>query len=128
MKPIFVDRSGHRRRLVRVAGAAAALALTLASALLVAGFTGAGAGRLPLLPEPAGGRAGDATKSPRPEVAPAPTTPRPSPRPDDRTTPGTPPTTSSVAPITTTAVAKPGRSSHRRVPTHTPGNKPSKPG
>lgn len=126
MKPVFVDRSGRRRRLVRVAGAAAGLALTLASALLVAGFTGAGPGHLPLLPDPAGGRVGAATKSPRPEVAPAPATPtRLTPRPEGGTAPRT--TSPGAAATTARAVPTPSRSSHRRVPTHTPGNKPSKP-
>lgn len=121
MKPIFVDRSGRRRRLVRVAGAATGLALALASVLLVAGFTGAGPGHLPLLPDPAGGRMGVPTRSPRPEVAPGPATTSVPPPAGDRTT----------APAATTAAggatATPSRNAHRRVPTHTAGNKPSKP-
>lgn len=123
MKPVFVDRTGQRRRLVRVAGAAAGLALALASLLLVAGFTGAGPGHLPLLPQPAGG-APAAPRSPAAATpAPAParaTTPQPADRPS---TVAPPATTAAVAPTPT-----PSRSSHRRVPTHTPGNnKPSKP-
>jgi hypothetical protein len=123
VKPVFVDRTGQRRRLVRVAGAAAGLALALATLLLVAGFTGAGPGHLPLLPQPAGG-APAGPRSPAPTrpggVAPS---PRPTGAPDGRRATTAPP------PATATAASSPSpsRSDHRRVPTHTPGNKPSKP-
>lgn len=131
MKPVFVDRSGRRRRLVRVAGATVGLTLTLAAALMVAGFTGAGPGHLPLLPDPAGDRMGTATKAPRPAVVPAPSSPRPSRIPDAPTTrptrsSGVAATATVTATPATTATPAPSRSGHRRVPTHTPGNKPSK--
>ncbi|MGN9909649.1 hypothetical protein ACTMTJ_19060 [Phytohabitans sp. LJ34] len=123
MKPVFVDRTGQRRRLVRVAGAAAGLLLALASLLLVAGFTGAGPGHLPLLPQPAGG-APTAPRSPaatRPAPAPARAT---VPAPADR--PSTVPPPTATARVTPTPT--PSRTNHRRVPTHTPGNnRPSKP-
>ncbi|GAA4460412.1 hypothetical protein [Phytohabitans houttuyneae] len=123
MKPVFVDRSGRRRRLVRAAGTAAGLALALASALLVAGFTGAGPDHLPLLPDPAGGRIGNVPASARPSVTPAPAPPSRSAPPSGQPTSRAP---SSAVPATT-AAPTPSRTNHRRVPTHTPGNKPSKP-
>lgn len=123
MKPVFVDRTGQRRRLVRVAGVAAGLVLALASLLLVAGFTGAGPGQLPLLPQPAGG-APAAPRSPATKPAPrsSPATVTPADRP--ATTPPPPAATTAGA----TAAPVPTRTSHRRVPTHTPSNnKPTKP-
>lgn len=123
-KPIFVDHTGRRRRLVRVAGVATGLGLALATLLLVAGFTGAGPGHLPLLPEPAGG----APRAPRPAAVtpPAGSSPAQAP-PDDRATPSaTPPATAATA-AATAAAPTPSRSDHRRVPTHTPGVKPSRP-
>jgi hypothetical protein len=119
-KPVFVDRTGRRRRVIRVAGASGALALVLASLLLVAGFTGAGAGDPPRLPEPAGGRLGGAPT--RPAADPA--TPAQRPAAPATASPTPLPATTAVA----TATPTPSRSNHRRVPTHTPGNKPSKPG
>jgi hypothetical protein len=123
VKPVFVDRTGQRRRVVRVAGAAAGLALALASLLLVAGFTGAGPGHLPLLPQPAGGGAPAAPRSPT-TTRPAPPSTRP---PVTRPATIAPPAATTAAPEATPTPA-PSRSGHRRIPTHTPGNnKPSKP-
>jgi hypothetical protein len=119
VKPVFVDRTGQRRRLVKVAGVAAGLALAAVSLLLLAGFTGTGPGHLPLLPEPVGGAPG----APRPSAETRPVPPSPAPV---RTSASQPVT---AAPTAASATPTPSRSSHRRVPTHTPGNgnKPSKP-
>jgi hypothetical protein len=51
-KPVFVDRTGRRRRLFAVAGAGGGLLLALAAVMLVAGFTGVGPGQAPALPAP----------------------------------------------------------------------------
>lgn len=125
MKPVFVDRTGQRRRLVRVAGAAAGLALALASLLLVAGFTGAGPGHLPLLPQPAGGAPAEprSPAAPRPGGA-VPSQPATAPAPTGRPATTAPPAATATG---GTPTPTPSRGSHRRVPTHAPGNKPSKP-
>ncbi|MDQ7911499.1 hypothetical protein RB614_44150 [Phytohabitans sp. ZYX-F-186] len=125
-KPVFVDRSGRRRHLVRVTGVAGGLGLALAAVLLVAGFTGSGTGRPPSLPEPAGGQMGGGPTASRPPAGPGSTAPPPGTAP----APGGRSATPAPAPATTAAVASPAPSgsSHRRVPTHTPGNgKPVKP-
>jgi hypothetical protein len=49
--PVFVDQTGRRRRAITLVGAGGALTLTVAVAVLAAGFVGAGPGRLPGLPE-----------------------------------------------------------------------------
>lgn len=119
--PVFVDRTGRRRRFFLIAGLASGAALVLASILLVAGFTGAGPGRLPLLPESAGEQLRvPATAKPTeaPRTNRSPDRPTASPRPAPSGTPG---------PAGTTAVAPtPSKTNHRNVPTHTPGNRPSK--
>lgn len=48
--PVFVDRTGRRRRLVAIAASAAGLVLVLVALAMFVGFTGVGAGRLPGLP------------------------------------------------------------------------------
>ncbi|MFB9449252.1 hypothetical protein Dvina_17245 [Dactylosporangium vinaceum] len=49
--PVFVDRSGRRRRLFTVFGTGVGVALTAGAALLVAGLTGSSPLPLPLLPQ-----------------------------------------------------------------------------
>jgi cytoskeletal protein RodZ len=126
-EPVFVDRTGRRRRLFAAAGAAGGVLLALASLVLVAGFTGAGAGYLPALPEPAGSKAHSAVSTASPSAttrsagpSPAPATPGR----EDRTT------TASVPPATTTpptsVTPSPTHTNNRNVPTHTPSHKPSK--
>jgi len=59
--PVFVDRSGRRRRLILIAGAAGTVTLLAAIAALLAGFTGAGPVSVPGWPgTDAGRRAPDA--------------------------------------------------------------------
>jgi hypothetical protein len=122
-EPVFVDRTGRRRRLFAAAGAAGGVLLALASLVLVAGFTGAGAGYLPALPEPAGSKAHSAVSTARSSAtthSPAPAAPGP----EDRST------TASIPPATTTPPAgvtpSPTHTNNRRVPTHTPSHKPTK--
>ncbi|WP_173079635.1 hypothetical protein [Phytohabitans rumicis] len=116
--PVFVDGTGRRRRLFALAGAAAGVLLALAALVLVAGFTGTGPGHLPTLPLPAGGDAREAVSPPRPSGTP--TTPAQAPR------PGLPIPSTVESPSVAAVTPSPSRSNHRRVPTHTPGNKPSK--
>jgi hypothetical protein len=119
--PVFVDRTGRRRRVFLIAGLASGAALALATLVLIAGFTGTGPGHLPLLPESAGEqlRAPAATvkptEAPRATLSPSPRAGSPRPTPS-----GTPePTVTEVAP-------SPSKTNHRNVPTHTPGGRPSK--
>jgi len=62
--PVFVDRSGRRRRLIVTAGTVGGLVLLLAVVALLAGFTGTGSAAVPGWP---GSHAGRAT--PRPTAA-----------------------------------------------------------
>jgi hypothetical protein len=121
--PVFLDRTGQRRRLFKVAIAGAAVLLATATLVLVAGFTGTGPGHLPTLPQPAGGEVRGAGSSAKPTVTGAAPAPRPTaPGPVVRSTTSPAPRATSSP----TATPTPSRSSHRRVPTHTPGNKPTK--
>jgi hypothetical protein len=116
MPPVFVDRTGRRRRLFTAAGAAGGLVLCLVSLLLIAGFTGTGPDYLPTLPESV---RGPVRTTPSGKPAPS---PRPSRSPDAvRTT-----RSATVAPATT-APSPTAKANHRRVPTQTPANRPSKP-
>ena len=135
--PVFVDRTGRRRRMVTLLGTAGGLVLAAAVLALVTGFTGVGPAALPdwdqpaaATPRPSTGAsarpartATRATRSVQPPSAPesvppsspasvAPGSPASAPPPS-----ATP--TSSVSPSPTPTVAGKGNS-HRRVPTHTP--------
>jgi hypothetical protein len=127
--PVFVDRSGRRRRLVAVAGSAGALVLVLAVVALLAGVTGTGPAALP-------GWADTAAKPARTQQAratPTRTTPSASPR-TTRRTPDAPATTRSRTAAPTIPSASPTPSArtgstarnNRRVPTHTPTARPPK--
>jgi hypothetical protein len=52
--PVFVDRTGRRRRLFAIAGSAGGLVLLLAAVALFAAFTGDGPGPIPGWPAGAG--------------------------------------------------------------------------
>jgi hypothetical protein len=54
-EPVFLDRTGLRRRVVATAGAVGALLLALMLLALLAGFTGVGRGSMPDLPAAVGG-------------------------------------------------------------------------
>lgn len=77
--PVFVDRTGRRRRVAAIAATVAGLVLVLVALAMFVGFTGVGAGRLPGLP---GAVDPVATQAPAPDraVVPGPTghTTRPS--------------------------------------------------
>ncbi|GLH94792.1 hypothetical protein [Phytohabitans aurantiacus] len=120
--PVFVDRTGRRRRVFLIAGLASGAALALATLVLIAGFTGTGPGRLPLLPE----SAGEQLRAPVATVKP-PEAPRTIPSPSESAAAPRPTRTGTPAPATTTQVApSPSKTNHRNVPTHTPGGKPTK--
>src|SRR4051794_8958471 len=129
-RPVFVDRTGRRRRLFAVAGAAGGLLLALASLMLVAGFTGVGPGRVPPLPAPP---TPAASKVPRAVVtARPPATVRSSRQawapattgaPDPGTTGPAPPVSTTPQPAVT---PNPAHTNNGRWPTHWPGHKPTK--
>ncbi|BCJ50720.1 hypothetical protein Asp14428_21950 [Actinoplanes sp. NBRC 14428] len=125
--PVFVDRTGRRRRFVALAGSAGALVLVLAVLALVAGFTGAGPGPVP-------GWAEYRVERVRPAKAPSVPV-----RPRTRPAPPTSPPAATAAPTRSRAAgignapspsASPSTgaavNSHRRVPTHTPTARPGK--
>lgn len=115
--PVFVDRSGRRRRIVITAGAGAGVLVVVALGLLVAGLFGASPVPLPGLPE---------LGNPAPtQQAPAPSAP-PAPPPVPRTSTA-PPAVTPQPSTTLSTTAEP--TSPRHVPTHTPTDKgkPPKP-
>ncbi|RSM54821.1 hypothetical protein DMB66_36835 [Actinoplanes sp. ATCC 53533] len=126
--PVFLDRTGRRRRLFVAAGSGGGLVLLIASVALVAGFTGTGPGSVPGWP---GGtdelRVGrpDSAVSVRPRTTrpPAPTTAA-----VRRTTAPAALVTTVPAPASATPSSTPAASvnPHRRVPTHTPNPRKSK--
>lgn len=121
-EPVFVDRTGRRRRLFAVAGGAGAILLALASLVLVAGFTGAGAGYLPMLPQPAASKAGGTISTAKPAATTGPAVPTRAPATagaEDPRVSATPTPPAGVTP-------RPTRTSNRKVPTQTPSHKQSK--
>jgi hypothetical protein len=127
MDPVFVDRTGRRRRLFVAAGSAGGLVLLVAALALVAGFTGAGPASVPGWP---GGTDELRISRPDPAVSVRPRTTAPQPvttrarrtTAPVTTTPVTAPTTTAAPTATPTASINP----HRRVPTHTPNPRKSK--
>jgi hypothetical protein len=123
--PVFVDRTGRRRRLMVTVGAVLATGLLASIGLLVAGlFTGASV-PLPGWPEPGRGdgmgvgRLGrpTATQPARPEDQPVTTTPEPS-RAAQAPTP---------AELTVSPSDRPGRGDERRASPSPRRGKPSQP-
>lgn len=120
IEPVFVDRTGRRRRVVALAGSAGALVLLLAALALVAGFTGTGPGSLPgwAVPGTEQLHGEKAKPAPAPSVRPSSRAASPAPtRERARTSPAARPTTSpaSTSPAPTRA---PGN--RRGNPSHTP--------
>jgi hypothetical protein len=123
--PVFVDRTGRRRRLFALGGTAGGLLLAVVLLALLAGFTGAGPA---VLPDWADAGAGAAT----PRRTPSRPAPDPAGDPQSARTPdGTPPADEALTPpppatATPTAEASPTRRGNRRTPTHTPSAKPGR--
>jgi hypothetical protein len=114
--PIFVDRTGRRRRLAGLGGAVAALVLVSAAVIMLAGFTGASGSHLPGLPGLGGAQA--------PGVAPA-AGQSAVPHPGDTTRPASPGPVRSSGPSTGAGnalptIPLPSVTTHRTVPTQTP--------
>ena len=76
-EPVFVDRTGRRRRLIAVAGSVGGLVLTVALVALVVGFTGAGPVSIPGWPDSAAGAVIGEPATRPPSGARRSTTPRP---------------------------------------------------
>lgn len=112
-RPVFLDRSGRRRRLVLMVGAFVGVVLVASLGLLAAGLTDASPTRLPGFP--------DAVR----QVEPA------TPAPSESSAVETTPTSSSEqqvavpATLPTPGASVPGvQASHGRNPTHTPSHPP----
>jgi hypothetical protein len=139
-EPVFVDRTGRRRRVIAFAGSIGGLLVTVAVLALVAGFTGVGPASVPgwpesaagdvrgvrTTPEPSGTRrsadprpqAAERTAEPTPTGSPAGVIPETTPTPAPSTTEASP--TPSAVPTTTTIKG------HGHKPTHTPGPRASR--
>ena len=125
--PVFVDRTGRRRRLFAIAGSAGGLVMILVAVALFAGFTDGGRASIPGWPAGAG-HAKPGTS--RPAASDGDTSaPRAGPEPTPEVTPvaapaTTPATARPTTPATSTAPTRgPGT---RRHPTHTPAPHPTK--
>jgi len=111
--PVFVDRTGRRRRVAAIGASVAGLVLVLVALAMFVGFTGVGAGYLPGLPgavDPA------ATNAPAPGSSAAPVPTERAPRPSV-TSDGASPTDSAASPTRTSNGHKP-----TQTPSH-PGRK-----
>lgn len=141
-EPVFLDRTGRRRRLVTVLSAAAALLLTLIVLALLVGLTGMGGGSMPGWPA-ANGRPGRVQPTPQhTELAPsaavratatyrrsANTTPRTMDigQPSSAVPTTTQPPTASASPTpTATMSATPTTKAHGRKPSHSPNPRSSR--
>jgi hypothetical protein len=129
-EPVFVDRTGRRRRLLAVTGAAGGLVLALAALMLVAGFTGIGEGNLPALPAPAASKVPRAVTTTKPSATIRPPGQTRAPATTGPADPGAPGATSAVTPASTTAQAgvtpSPTHTNNGRAATHPPRHKPTK--
>jgi hypothetical protein len=117
--PVFVDRTGRRRRIVGLAGAAAALVLFVTAVIMLAGFTGAGGARLPGLPGLGNAQIPGAAPAPGQSATAHPTSHTPRPQGPDGG--------GSVNPSTgagggASATPSPSVTTRRTVPTQTPSH------
>ena len=101
--PVFVDRTGRRRRLTAIAGSTGGLLLTLVLLALVAGFTGAGPVPVPGWPQ----AAADGVRGTRPKPLPSRASPAV----------GTPPATARSTPAARTPTSGPGSAAPVATPT-----------
>ena len=119
VSPVFVDPTGRRRRTIRIAAIAGAVALLSTVGLLVAAFLGAPLGPLISVPEPI---SGPPPAVERPEAPPASSTGRPTQRGSAAGERARPVTTPAPAGATTTTGSKgkpagaPGRPSDLPTP------------
>lgn len=123
-EPVFVDRSGRRRRLLATAGTGVGATMVVALGVVVAGLFGASPAHIPGLPggrhaEPASSQQGDAGLEGRPDAA-SRATDRPT------ATGSATPTTTPVAAVATPPKGPNATPSRRHEPTQTP-SKPGKP-
>jgi hypothetical protein len=132
--PVFVDRSGRRRRLVTLTGTAGGLLLAGAVLALLAGFTGAGPVGLPgwddatSAPRPVPGTARPSTRAahvPVPTGRPRTARPAPSATAPSATAPSSSAPEPTVTSVSPTASVKGRGKSQRRVPTQTPTARPA---
>ena len=116
-RPVFLDRSGRRRRLALLVGTSLAIALLTTLGLLIAGLSAASPVTVPGFPE-VGGRVGGGGAAPTtsPTADARPPAPAGTPAQPERVTRST----TSAAPT-----SSPGPGS-RRNPTHPPHPRPSK--
>ena len=123
--PVFVDRTGRRRRIFVAAGAASGITLSFVSLALIAGLTGAAPGHLPLLPESAGGPASSRSATPVPSATVRATSPLPRPpSPAIGLQVGSVSTAPTPASQSVDPTPSPtAKAAHRKVPTHTPANR-----
>lgn len=120
-EPVFVDRSGRRRRLLATAGTGVGATMVVALGVVVAGLFGASPAHIPGLPggrhaEPASTREGTAGLEGRPEGAS---------RATDRPTATASPTPTVTPVAATTPTKGPSATPSKR---HEPTQTPSKPG
>jgi hypothetical protein len=119
VEPVFVDRTGRRRRLAGLGGAVAALVLVSVAVIMLAGFTGAGGAHLPGLPGLGGAQAPGVAPAAGQSAVPHPsshTSPTVSPAPVRSSGPSTGP--SNALPI----IPSPSVTTRRTVPTQTPSH------
>jgi hypothetical protein len=126
--PVFVDRTGRRRRVLTAAGiGGVAVVVSVLVGLLLA-MTGAGSHGLPGLP-PGQARAAAShasartTLSTRPSAEPATGVTSTGTTPTGAAQPGPTPAPATTAPGTVSPSPSPSSKSHRHVPTQTPSHK-----
>jgi hypothetical protein len=123
--PVFVDRTGGRRRVFVVLGAAGGIVLVLACLALLAGFTGGGPGDLPGLPGSGAGQVQRVAATPTPSTVDRSGSSRAKPPVSSTRASAAIPSSAAVrSAVPATPSASP--TSHRNVPTQTPTAHPSK--
>jgi hypothetical protein len=144
-EPVFVDRTGRRRRLIALAGSAGGLVLTVALLAVAVAFTGAGPVSLPRWPESAAGAVigdpatrppSDARRSTAPRqqdaertAEPAPVRPADAARASATAAPAPSPTASGTPSASPSSTRGRGsRPTHTSAPTQTPGPRVSRTG